>query len=313
MEKEVQKSKRSSLGKGLGSLLGDVSGQSKASRDKPQPKERNNVAKVEPGELSAFEIEIEKIKANPLQPRKAFSSQEMQDLARSIEKDGVLQPVIVVPRNEPGGGYTLVAGERRLRASKIAGKKSIPALIKNIPGDQMLRLALVENIQRSDLNIVEEALAYESLITEHGLSQDECALQVGKDRSTISNAIRILGLPASVKSDLINEKLTMGHARALAGLKNKDEIERVRELIHKRSLSVRQTETLCKNVKSGKAESKNPELQADPDMEYLADRLRSHLRTKVKLAGNPNRGKIEISYFSSSELERILDSMGYDA
>jgi ParB family chromosome partitioning protein len=147
-------------------------------------------------------------------------------------------------------------------------------------------------------------------MADHGLTQEECARQVGKDRSSIANAIRILSLPSTVKDDLVNKKLSMGHARALAGLKSEAEVERIRQLIHRKALSVRQTELLCRSLKPG-SEAAGKVRDAHPDLEYLAERLRSHLRTKVKLAGNPNRGKIEISFFGSSELERILSAIGY--
>lgn len=294
------KNKRTGLGKGIGSLLGDidldrvVTGASKEVEQPQIPKK------------AILDIEPSKIIANPNQPRKHFEASELKSLALSIKQDGILQPLVV---SIDGENYSLIAGERRLRAAKIAGLKTVPVIIKEGTPEELLRLALIENIQRSDLSIIEEARAYESLIKEFGLTQEACARKVGKDRSTVANALRILMLPVEVQGDLANKKLSMGHGRALLSLDNKTKILEVRDIIEKKALSVRQTEQLCKQYKESN-KSRGKENKINNDLQYIADNLRSHLRTKVKLAGSGSRGKIEISYFSAGELERILSLIG---
>lgn len=294
------KNKRTGLGKGIGSLLGDidldrvVTGASKDAEEAQIPKK------------AVLDIEPSKIIANPNQPRKHFEASELKSLALSIKQDGILQPLVV---SIDGDNYSLIAGERRLRAAKIAGLKTVPVIIKEGTPEELLRLALIENIQRSDLSIIEEARAYESLIKEFGLTQEACARKVGKDRSTVANALRILMLPVEVQGDLANKKLSMGHGRALLSLDNKTKILEVRDIIEKKALSVRQTEQLCKQYKES-SKSRSKENKVNNDLQYIADNLRSHLRTKVKLAGSGSRGKIEISYFSAGELERILSLIG---
>ena len=229
-----------------------------------------------------MDIEPSKIIANPNQPRKHFEASELKSLALSIKQDGILQPLVV---SIDGDNYSLIAGERRLRAAKIAGLKTVPVIIKEGTPEELLRLALIENIQRSDLSIIEEARAYESLIKEFGLTQEACARKVGKDRSTVANALRILMLPLEVQGDLANKKLSMGHGRALLSLDNKTKILEVRDIIEKKALSVRQTEQLCKQYKESN-KSRSKENKVNNDLQYIADNLRSHLRTKVKLAGS---------------------------
>lgn len=294
------KNKTKGLGKGIGSLLGDVdidrvvSGASK--KEGVDARTQQLILEIEPSMIIA----------NPNQPRKYFEPSELKSLALSIKQDGILQPLVV---SKQRNGYSLIAGERRLRAAKIASLNKVPVIVKEGTPEKLLRLALIENIQRSDLSIIEEARAYESLIKEFGLTQEACARKVGKDRSTIANALRILALPIEVQSDLANKKLTMGHGRALLSLEEKEKILEAREIIDKKSLSVRQTEQLCKQLKSSNSKKK-PVKGIDNDLQYIADNLRSHLRTKVKLSGSGSRGRIEISYFSAGELERILSLMG---
>ena len=230
---------------------------------------------------STKQIDIDLIYVNSDQPRKYFEPSELKSLALSIKQDGILQPLVV---SKQRNGYSLIAGERRLRAAKIASLNKVPVIVKEGTPEKLLRLALIENIQRSDLSIIEEARAYESLIKEFGLTQEACARKVGKDRSTIANALRILALPIEVQSDLANKKLTMGHGRALLSLEEKEKILEAREIIDKKSLSVRQTEQLCKQLKSSNSKKK-PAKGIDNDLQYIADNLRSHLRTKVKLSG----------------------------
>ena len=298
----LNKNRKNALGKGIGSLLGGVDldkvvGGASVSSDSDVHERSGPVI---------LHIEPSKIIANPNQPRKSFDASELKNLALSIKQDGIIQPLVVSKSEQ---GYFLIAGERRLRAAKLAGLEKVPAIIKEGTEEDLLRIALIENIQRSDLSVIEEARAYECLIKEYGLTQDACARKVGKDRSTVSNLLRILLLPVAVQGDLANKKLTMGHGRALLGLDDTKKIVELSEIIKERSLSVRQTEQLIKQYKQSDGK-KSKKKEVSNDLQYLADSLRSHLRTKVKLAGTGSRGKIEISYFSAGELERIIALVG---
>ena len=296
MSNKVQNGKKGGLGKGLNSLLGLEEGiELDVNTDK---KKAENA--------SLISVSVDVIRPNPKQPRKIFKQDELEELSLSLKEDGVVQPLIVTKDER---GYTLIAGERRWRASKLAGFEKVPVLVKDVTPDEMLRIAIIENVQRSNLNVIEEAEAYGALIKEFGLTQEECAKKVGKDRVTISNLLRILALPREVQKDLMDGTLTMGHGRALLSLNEKKLILRARDIIVQKKLSVRQTEQLVKKIKKIGDESE-VNLEQDPDLEYLAEGLRSFLRTKVRLAGNGSRGKIEISYFSAAELERLLRSIG---
>ena len=193
----------------------------------------------------------------------------------------------------------------------MAGLEKIPAIIREPMTDQeQLRVALIENIQRQDLNVVEEAEAYQSLIDDFGLTQEQCAEKVGKERSTVANILRILLLPKEVRDDLVESRLTMGHGRALLSLEDRKLILRARDIIIKKGLNVRQAEQLVKNYKSNAANPGGASIKDAADLEYLAESLRATLKTKVKISGSGAKGKIEISYFSSSELERLLSMLG---
>jgi ParB family chromosome partitioning protein len=299
--------RRGALGKGINSLLGGVE------IDQPAPYSDpvSLPSQILAGRGAVLELDPNLIDPNPQQPRRFFHDKDLEELANSIKIDGVIMPLIVTGGEKPGR-YTLIAGERRLRASKLIGLSTVPVILKEGVADDLLRLALIENIQRADLNIIEEAQAYQSLISDYGLTQEQCAQKVGKDRSTVTNAIRILNLPKEIQDDIIELRLSMGHGRALLPLEEKKQILRARDIIIKKGLSVRQTEKLCRNIKQGgdPAAAEKATKISSPDLDYIADRLRGHLRTKVKLAGSGSRGKIEISYFSATELERILSVIG---
>lgn len=292
--------RKAALGKGLNSLLGLGS-------DYSINNPLDNQSQIQ---VPVLEVPIASVKVNPKQPRKIFHEDELEALANSIKLDGIMQPLIVT-RSE-GGGYLLVAGERRWRASQRAGLKSVPVLVKEVTPDDMLRLAVIENVQRSDLNVIEEAEAYATLIADFGLTQEECAQKVGKDRATITNILRMLQLPKEVQEDLFAKRLSMGHGRALLSLEDATMILKARDLVIKKQLSVRQTELIIKKIKAEKGpfDENSVMKETNRDLEYLADNLRSHLRTKVRLNGTGSRGKIEISYFSAAELERILKMIG---
>ena len=220
---------------------------------------------------------------------------------------GVLQPIILTPNN---GRYNVVAGERRVQAATMAGLTSVPAIIKSLSNADVLRLALIENIQRSDLNAIEEAMAYSVLIEHFGYTHEQCAEQVGRERSTVSNLLRILKLPAEIRNDLVQNRLSLGHCRALLALPTVEAMLEVRKQVIQKELNVRQTEQLCKSLLNADDEETNKPKPINPDLEHLASGLRDHLRTKVRVSGSESRGRIEISYFSSSELERIMALIG---
>ena len=298
---DKNKNKRSALGKGLGSLLGEAVGSPSV------------LEEVTSTTSSISHLPIDKVEPNPGQPRKTFDEEALQQLSASIEIEGVLQPIIV---NKVAGdeNYTIVAGERRWRASKRAGKTHIPAIIKDGTDEELMRIALIENIQRSDLNPIEEAMAYSSLIKDFGLTQDECSKKVGKQRSTVGNALRLLTLPTQLQDDLIEGSLSMGHARALLGLGEQDKILEARNIVVQNNLNVRQTEKMIQGFgeeeiqpkKNQRIEGAKKSSEIDPDLNHLADNIRNHLQTKVRVSGSSAKGKIEISYFSASELERII-------
>jgi ParB family chromosome partitioning protein len=297
--------RRGALGKGITSLLGDFSENTKSSQASAVPASAN--AESLEGPAGLLYVDVLNIEPNPAQPRKLFEEKALTELATSLRQDGFLQPIVVSRLEEKPGKYMIVAGERRWRASQLAGLKQVPVIVKEGAADGLLRLALIENIQRQDLNIIEEAEAYSALIKDYGLTQEQCADRVGKDRTTVTNALRLLSLPKELQDDLLEDRLTMGHGRALLSLEDKKLILRARDSVIKKQMNVRQTEQLCKSLKRGGDISdrpRGPKNQAD--LEYLADNLKSKLRTKVKILGNGVRGKIEISYFSAQELERLL-------
>ncbi len=258
--------------------------------------------------MKEFQIVSESlIDANPAQPRKIFSEEELDTLTASVKKYGVLQPLVVVQK-EGTERFLLVAGERRLRACRRAGIDLVPVVLRDEKSErENLILAMIENLQRANLNPIEEALAYEVLLEEHGCSQEELAQQMGKDRSTLSNYLRLLRLPSVVKMSISQGRVSMAHAKQLLVLPEASDIEKVHTLILAKGLSVRQTQQLVEKM------TKNPEKKLgtsiNNDLEYLADGLRNLLRTKVKISGDGKRGKIEIAYFSPVELERIFGKL----
>lgn len=251
-----------------------------------------------------FLVALDKLEPGPYQPRLTFDDQQLQEMATSIKRDGVLQPIILTRKDDR---YSIVAGERRVRAAQLAGLKSVPALIKDLSAADMLRVALIENVQRSDLNAIEEATAYQVLINDFGLTQEQCAKQIGKDRSSVSNALRLLALPLEIKTDLMQRRLSMGHCRALLSLPSNVLMLEARQLILKKNLSVRQTELLCRSLPS---KNKKNTSSSAAELDHLAEGLRTHLQTRVRVSGSGSKGRIEISYFSAAELDRILNLMG---
>ena len=278
--------KRPALGKGIGALL------TSASQD---------------GRHKYFVCPVEELKPHHQQPRKTFNDAKMAELVASIREKGVIQPLVV---RHTGDHYQIIAGERRWRAAQKAGLTEIPVIIQDVSEDWALEMALIENIQREDLNPIEEAEAYRHLMSNFELSQEEVARRVGRERPTVANALRLLRLPETIQQDVITGQLSMGHARALLPLEGAARIKDARDQIIKKQFSVRQTEALVKKIKGGQGKTAPRKAKIDPELEALAARLQRSLGTKVairpQIRGGKG-GKIEISYYSSEEFERLLE------
>jgi ParB family transcriptional regulator, chromosome partitioning protein len=276
--------KRKALGKGLSALI---------------PEANDNGAQGE----AYFLCPIESIEPNPYQPRQEFDSSALEELALSIKEKGVITPILVSKSDQ---GYRLIAGERRWRAAQKAGLDRIPVVVRESTPIESLELALIENIHRADLNPIEEALAYKRWLEDADTTQEALAKRVGKERSTIANLLRLLNLPKDIQKDLIDGRLSMGHARVLAGLKDASEQSRIRFLIIKKDLSVRQTETLAKkNTEGGAPGKKSRELE--DYLNSLCDGLKRTLGTRVEIKKKGKKGSINIHFYSDEELDRLLD------
>jgi ParB family chromosome partitioning protein len=251
-----------------------------------------------------LEIDIDLIEPNPDQPRLRFDETKLEELAQSIRSNGLVQPILL--RRVPGGRYQIVAGERRWRAAQRAGLHKLSSVVREIPDSKLLELALIENIQRQELNPIEEAQAYQRLIRDFKMTQDEVAQRVGKDRSSVANYLRLLKLPAQIQKMLEDGSLSMGHARALLGLDSERLQTDLANDIVNRKLSVRDTEQAVKRASSGSSgkESSTP-IRNDANIRAAELRLKRHLGTQVKIQLGQSGGKIEIEFGSMSELDRI--------
>ena len=276
------------LGKGLGALLGDFSD--------------------EPIEKSAYQkLPIYKVEPNPDQPRHDFDEEELQALADSIEEHGIIQPLTV--RELHTGYYQIIAGERRWRAARLANLTEVPVVIIEADDKKAMELALIENLQRQDLNPVEEALGYRSLMEDHGLTQDDAAKRVGKSRPAVANALRLLALNPDVLEKVRDGSLSAGHARAVLSVKNENKQKEAAQKIIALGLSVRQAELLCKNMsKEPVASTKEPVLKVD----YVAEcekQLSNHLGRGVKIVTGKKKGRFELEYYGEEDLQVLLDTL----
>jgi ParB family chromosome partitioning protein len=253
-----------------------------------------------------FICPIELIRPNKNQPRKHFAPEKLEELASSIREQGIIQPLVVTKKD---GFYEIIAGERRWRAAQKAGIHEVPVVIREASDEAVMELALIENIQRQDLNAIEEAQAYRSLVEQFSISQEDVARRVGKNRSTVTNSLRLLKLPDEVQQDIVEERLSMGHARALLALDSPELIDRARRDIVHRQLSVRATEDLVRRLKVNPhpATVKRPR-QPDLLMSSLEERLQKHFQSRVSIRRSGARaGKLEIHFSDTEDLTRIID------
>lgn len=257
-----------------------------------------------------IELPLKQLRPNPYQPRKHFDEQGIQELAESIKQHGVIQPVIV---RSVLKGYELIAGERRFRASQMLGLETIPAVVRAFTDDQTMEIALIENLQRENLNAIELAQAYQNLMDQLELTQEELSVKVGKSRSHIANFLRLLNLPDDVKDHVSRGTLSMGHARAIAGVKDPSAVKQLAKSTIEQEWSVRQLEEAIQqmNRSNAKASEKKKLVSRDPYIEHIEESLREQFRTtvKIKQTKQKGKGKIEISYFSNEDLERLLEMM----
>src|SRR4051812_40103782 len=293
----MNNSKRPALGRGLGALIPGAQHQNTP----PTPIRRD-----------FFECAIEDVHPAADNPRQRFDEQKLNELAESIKNQGLVQPLVVRQRTaQEGGGFWLIAGERRWRAAQRAGLKSIPVVVKDVQAREAYELTLVENLQREDLNPIEEAEAYQRLGNEFGYTQEQLALRVGKDRATVANALRLLKLPQKVRNLVASDELQMGHARALLGLEDDAGIERAAARVVQKQLSVRQTEELVRRERGGDKPKKPSDAPAaTASTRDLEQKLERAFGTKVRLAQKtPQAGKIEIDYHSLDQLDSLLDKL----
>ena len=289
--------KRKSLGRGLDALLGGAAQE----QEKPNPKSLN-------------ELPIEEIGPGPFQPRKKINEQQLKELSSSIEAQGVLQPIVVRKRavqdSQTGVRYEIIAGERRWRAAQLANLETIPAVVKTISDSDAVAVALIENIQRENLNPLEEANAFNRLIIEYEMTHQEVANAVGRARASISNILRLLDLPSGVQELLNNAKINMGHARSLLSIQDRVMQLEVANLVAEKKLSVRETEKLVKAIVEGKTKNTKQKQPKDQDILNLEKTLTSRLGAKVSIKHNRSgSGTLSINYSSSDELEGILNKI----
>jgi len=279
--------KKIALGKGLGALIPGIYTDEKES-----------------GKHILCDIGL--IRPNQYQPRIHFSEKELEELARSIEEKGIIQPLLV---RRDAADFELIAGERRLRAARMAGLTEVPVIIKNVTDSEMLEMSIVENIQRENLNPIEEAEAYHRLMTEFNLTQDEASKRVGKSRSAVANLLRLRQLPEQIKESILNGALSMGHARALLGAETSAHQKAAWMAVISKGLSVRETENLVKRLRSGKAPQEKHKSSDDIYFSSLQEELSRHFGTKIEIKRHGEKGKIEIEFYSNEDLDHLISRL----
>ena len=299
-------SKKKALGRGLSALLSDNTPDDKLDVDIQSPS-----TSASPPASGIAEIPVDEIEVNPFQPRTHFDQEALQELSESIKVHGIIQPITV--RRLTANQYQLISGERRFQASKLAGLKAIPAYIRSANDQQMLEMALIENIQRENLNAIEIALSYQRLISECSLKQDELGERVGKNRATVTNYLRLLRLPPDIQIAVRDNKLSMGHARAIINVENPEKQLYIFKKTLSEDLSVRKVEELVREVSGKKSENSGSESAAAPsgsgnrEISQLQSRLSSHFGTRVVVRSDGTKGEIKIPFLSVEDLNRLLD------
>ena len=298
----MSKMAKRGLGKGLDSLIPNAVGEAKA---KKEAVKENNIEKKEAETI----VKITMVEPNRKQPRKNFDEDALQELSDSIKQFGLLQPILVQDRKDH---YEIIAGERRWRAAKMAGLKEIPVMIRDYTDQEIMEISLIENIQREDLNPIEEAQAYKRLLTEFNLKQDEVAERVSKSRAAVTNSIRLLKLSDEVQQMVIDDMISTGHARTLLAVEDKDEQYNLAQRIFDEKLSVRDVEKLVKNLhKPEKASKKTENKTMEAIYQDIEEKLKQKLSTKVTLTSKgEGTGKIEIEFYNNEDLDRLLDLIG---
>lgn len=301
------------LGRGLGAFFPEYN--EEGGEEKKRGEKVKTAIPIEPAERVnvVLEIPVEHIRANPHQPRKEFNEESLNELADSIKKHGLIQPITVRYIGEKR--FELISGERRLRASKLAGIKEIPSYVREVNDEQMIAFALIENIQREQLNPLEVAMGYLRLMEECNYTQGEVAERVGKNRTTVTNMMRLLQLPDFLQAALRDEKISTGHARSLITVEKESDQKKILKKILNKSLSVRQTEELVRSLGKEEKKSKSPKNISKPTSPFLGQiekRLRSNLSTKVNIREKGEGGEIRIEYYSNDDLERLLQIIDED-
>lgn len=302
--------KRRGLGKGLGALIVNTDPESL------QPDEADTQPEHNIPAAGVLQISVDAIDPNPQQPRTVFDPDSLQELASSIREHGVIQPLVVMENPDQAGRYWLITGERRWRAAQLAQQASVPAIVRDASPQQLLELALVENVQRSDLNALEEAAAYQILVDRFDLKQEEIAQRVGRSRSAIANTLRLLHLPQDVQQALIAGSISAGHARALLSLTDESTMSDMLNRIQARALSVRQTEDLVKKMQQPLPEQKAGRQIAPPDahVQYLEGQFRSALGTRVNLNRNKDgSGRLVVHFYNDDDLQHLYERFVEDA
>ena len=292
--------KRNGLGKGLDSLIPNKA--EKTVKAEKKPEEKKEERKSESGEIL---VKINQVEPNREQPRKEFDEDSLMELADSIKQFGILQPLLVQKKKDY---YEIIAGERRWRAAKIAGIKEVPIIVKEYTNQEIVEISLIENIQRENLNPIEEAMAYKRLLEEFSLKQDEVAERVSKSRTAVTNSMRLLKLSPRVQQMIVDDMISTGHARALLAIDDEEQQYQLANRIFDEKLSVRETEKLVKALKNPKKEKKNQKIEHTFVYDNIEEQMKNIIGTKVSVNPKANgKGKIEIEYYSEEELESIYD------
>lgn len=302
------------LGRGLSSLIPNSQPSQNSNDTAPIAQMEDDVAParmpvkkddVIRGDKYVIEVDVNNIIPNPHQPRLQFDDEKLNDLAASIKQHGVIQPLVV---SKNGSQYELIAGERRFQASKRAGLAKVPVIVREAGEKEKLELAIIENIQRHDLNAIEEAKAYQKLMDEYQLNQEEVAAKMGKSRSLVANKVRLLGLPVEIQKALIEGQITEGHAKAILAIPNPEKQRALFEMIVKNNLTVRQTEEKTKEIS---VKPHKRQVSVDPEVKHIEETLVGALGTKVKVSKSGDGGKIVIEYYSKEDLDSLLDKISH--